>query len=281
MSESAEMLERRIDRLRAAVREAVVAGDREGARALRSELKRAESAWEEALARVEGSAPEAAAPAPGERPGRMTSAGSLIPLREQVHQALSLLTVPAAPKLIVTVHEAFFAVSFPVARLTSLRRDEERSFRSSPFARPYYICAALTADLLAPARGLLAISTWPMEKRVIGPLSPRVHFLTAAIRVAESIERIPGPDADVRRLLWRFAANIPGAAGSAAAMDPRAVAEAARAELQVHEDADLDVRRAAAQRARRQLDDAGQLFGSHLQVRQQGRRAARGSGTAS
>ena len=281
MSESAEMLERRIDRLRAAVREAVVAGDREGARALRSELKSAEHAWEEALARVEGSAPEAVQPGTGERPGRVTPPGPLIPLREQVHQALSLLTVPAAPRLIVTVHEAFFAESFPVARLTSLRRDEERSFRSAPFARPYYICAALTADLLAPARGLLAISTWPMEKRVIGPLSPRVHFLTAAIRVAESIERIPGPDADVRRLLWRFAANIPGATGSPAAMDPRAVAEAARAELQVHEAADLDVRRAAAQRARRQLDDAGQLFGSRLHVRQLGGRAASGRSTAS
>ena len=224
--------------------------------------------------------PEAADSERGVRPGRR-AAGPLIPLREQVHQALSLLTVPAAPRLIVTVHETFFAASFPVARLTSLRRDEERSFRSAPFARPYYICAALTADLLAPARGLLAISTWPMEKRVIGPLSPRVNFLTAAIRVAESIERIPGPDMDVRRLLWRFAASIPGAAGSAPAMEPRAVADAAWAELRVHEAADVDVRRSAAQRARRQLDDAGQLFGSRLQVRQPGGRAARGSGTAS
>ncbi|HYZ57432.1 MAG TPA: hypothetical protein VE733_28570 [Streptosporangiaceae bacterium] len=281
MDDAVEALERRIDQLRVAVREAVVAGDRDGARALRGELKSAERAWEDALVRMEGGAPAASEPAAGERPGRHEPAGPLIPLREQVHQALSLLTVPAAPRLIVTVHEAFFAASFPVARLTSLRRDEERSFRSAPFARPYYICAALTADLLAPARGLLAISTWPMEKRVIGPLSPRVHFLTAAIRVAESIERIPGSDPDVRRLLWRFAANIPGAAGSAAAMEPRAVAEAARAELEIHEAADLDVRRPAAQRARRQLDDAAQLFGSRLQVSQPGRRAARQRGTAS
>ena len=280
MSESAEMLERRIERLRVAVREAAVVGDRERARALRGELKSAEDAWDAALADMEGDAPEAADSERGVRPGRR-AAGPLIPLREQVHQALSLLTVPAAPRLIVTVHETFFAASFPVARLTSLRRDEERSFRSAPFARPYYICAALTADLLAPARGLLAISTWPMDKRVIGPLSPRVNFLTAAIRVAESIERIPGLDTDVRRLLWRFAASIPGAAGSAPAVEARAVADAAWAELRVHEAADVDVRRSAAQRARRQLDDAGQLFGSRLQVRQPGGRAARGSGTPS
>ena len=167
-----------------------------------------------------------------------------------------------------------------MARLTSLRRDEERSFRSSPFARPYYICAALTADLLAPARGLLAVSTWPMEQRVIGPLSPRVHFLTAAIRVAESILRVPGPDRPppaavaVRR-------QRPRRGGSAAAVDPRAVAQAPRAELQVHEDADLDVRRAAAQRARRQLDDAGQLFGSHLRVTPARPTRSPRSGTAS
>ena len=274
MSESVEVLERRIERLRVAVREAVVAGDRDGARALRGELRSAERAWEDALAQMEGGASAASEPAAEGRSGRHEPAGPLIPLREQVHQALSLLTVPAAPRLIVTVHEAFFAASFPVARLTSLRRDEERSFRSAPFARPYYICAALTADLLAPARGLLAISTWPMERRVIGPLSPRVHYLTAAIQVAENIERIPDPGPAVHRLLWRFAANIPGAADIAGVMEPRQVARAAQAELEVHEAADLGTRRPAAQRARRQLDDAAQLFGSRLQVSQPGRRAS-------
>jgi hypothetical protein len=280
MSESAEMLESRIERLRVAVREAVVAGDRERARALRGELRIAEDAWEDALAQMEGAAPETIQPA-GERGARREQAGPLVPLREQVHEALSLLTVPAAPRLIVTVHEAFFAAPLPVSRLTSLRRDEERSFRSAPFARPYYICATLTADLLAPARGLLAISTWPMERRVIGPLSPRVHFLMAAIQVAGSIERIPGPSPAARRLLWRFAASIPGAADDTAAMEPAQVVRAAQAELAVHEATDLGIRQPAAQRARRQLDDAAQLFGSRLQVSQSGRRAARRRGTAS
>ena len=96
----------------------------------------------------------------------------LLPLREQVHQALTLLGAPAAPKLIIAVHEAFHVGELAPARLTSLRRDEERSFRSAPHSRPYYLCSALTADLLAPARGLLAVSTWPMATRVIGPLSP-------------------------------------------------------------------------------------------------------------
>jgi hypothetical protein len=281
-----EVLEQHIDQLRVAVREAVVAGDREGARALRAELKRAELAWEHVLARIEGRPPDDRAlpgsqSEAGNRPGVQVSAreasrdegrraGPLLPLREQVHQALGLLTVPAAPRMIAAVHEAFFASTFPAARVTSLRRDEERSFRTAPFARPYYICAALTADLLAPARGLLAISTWPMERRVIGPLSSRVDFLTAAIQVAEAIGRLPGPSPAASRLLWRFAASIPGAAHNAAALDPQQAALAARAELEVHQAADLGVRRPAAQRARSRLDDAAQLFGSRLHVSKPG-----------
>ena len=193
-------------------------------------------------------------------------AGSLLPLREQVYEALSLLQVPAAPKLIATVHEAFFGTTFPTTKVTSLKRDEERSFRTAPFARPYYICAALSADYLSPSRGLLAVSTWQMERRVIGSLSPRVDFLTAAIRVADAIERIPTPPLTARRLLQRFAASIPGAVGEVRdQVNPGVVRQAADAELSVHSEADSRMRKEAADRARRQLADAEQLFGARLQ----------------
>ena len=194
--------------------------------------------------------------------------GSLLPLREQVYEALSLLQVPAAPKLIATVHEAFFGSTFPTTRVTSLKRDEERSFRTAPFARPYYICAALSADYLSPSRGLLAVSTWPMERRVIGSLSPRVDFLTAAVRVADAIERIPTPPLTARRLLQRFAASIPGAPGETRdQVRPDVVRQAADAELSVHVNADSRMRREAADRARKQLADAEQLFGTRLAAR--------------
>jgi hypothetical protein len=265
VTESAESLEQRISQLRTAVREAVLAGHRERASALRRDLRLAEQEWEDALAEADISRADdgmlARQPA---RQDTARAAAPLLPLREQVHQALSLLTVPAAPRLIATVHEAFFTTTFPSARLTSLKRDEERSFRTAPFARPYYICAALTADLLAPARGLLAISTWPMERRVIGSLSPRVDFLTGAIRVAEAIERLPARVPAAQRLLWRFAASIPAAAESAARMQPTQVKQAALAELEVHQAADQTTREAAAARARRQLDDAEQLFGARI-----------------
>ena len=171
------------------------------------------------------------------------------------------------------MHEAFFGSTFPTTRVTSLKRDEERSFRTAPFARPYYICAALSADYLSPSRGLLAVSTWPMERRVIGSLSPRVDFLTAAIRVAEAIERIPTPPVTARRLLQRFAASIPGATPTPRTLasarpgqvKPDVVRQAADAELTVHADADSRMRREAADRARRQLANAEQLFGAKLQ----------------
>jgi len=276
VAETIVALERRIDELRVAVREAVLAGDRVLAAQRRSALRSAERAWEDALdeaaaARTDPSAPAGpverawtAAPAESSESSEPTARpGSLLPLREQVYEALSLLQVPAAPKLIATVHEAFFGATFPTTRVTSLKRDEERSFRTAPFARPYYICAALSADYLAPSRGLLAVSTWPLELRVIGSLSPRVDFLTAAIRVAEAIERIPEPPAAARRLLQRFAASVSGAISPGGGVDPAAVSEAARAELTVHHDPDARARRAAADRARG-LPPAEQLFGTAM-----------------
>ena len=279
MAETIEALERRIDELRVAVREAVLAGDPALGSARRTELKRAEQAWEDALAAQAPRAPlpgePQAAPVPsgsvpsGSVPSGSVPSGSLLPLREQVYEALSLLQVPAAPKLIATVHEAFFGSTFPTTRVTSLKRDEERSFRSAPFARPYYICAALSADYLSPSRGLLAVSTWPMEKRVIGSLSPRVDFLTAAIHVADAIERIPTPPPTVRQLLQRFAGNIPGAVQPSASPDqirPDVVRQAAEAELAVHSEADTRLRKEAADRARKQLQAAEQFFGTTIGV---------------
>ncbi|MGI5202268.1 hypothetical protein ACQEU6_11910 [Spirillospora sp. CA-108201] len=260
-------LEARIARLRAAVRRAMAGGDRARARELRAELREAETAWDDA---VLGDVPVS-----GARRDVDDGPRGLLPVREQVHQALTLLGAPAAPKLIGAVYAAFFPGEIPGSRLTSLRRDEERSFRTAPYARPYYLCAALTADLLAPARGLLTVSTWPLEQRVVGPLSPRTDFLTCALRLAEHAGR-GTPSPDVQRLLWRFASNIPGAGtGTVGTVDPAVLAEAARAELDVHRDPDQRRRESAAARARERLDDAERLFGTRLRaLRDPGRRPA-------
>ncbi|MEU6654935.1 hypothetical protein ABZ904_37360 [Streptomyces sp. NPDC046900] len=273
MPESLEALEQRMADLRAALREATRAGDKGAASKARRELRAVEQAWNEAL----DAEADTALAEPDESAGRQRSdavsaavrasrsAGAVIPVREQVHQALTVLGANAAPKLISATHEAFFADTIVTTRLASLRRDEERSFAAQAYARPYYICAALTHDRLAPARGLLAVSTWPLEQRIVGPLGPRTDFLTQAVRVAEQIQRIQAtgeqPSDAAWRLLHRFAQNVPGAHEGFGAPDPERVIRAATAEFEVHAEEDAAQRRAAAERAR-DLTDSQKLFGA-------------------
>ncbi|HZX37017.1 MAG TPA: hypothetical protein VFF37_01540 [Streptomyces sp.] len=276
MAASLEELEQRLSHLRTELRGAVRARDKAETARIRRALREAEAAWEHALeteAEPDGEALPAEPPAPqtaattgAPRRTERPTHGS-IPIREQVHQALTLLGAPAAPKLISSTYEAFFTESLVATKLASLRRDEERSFTAQGYARPYYICAALTHDRLVPTRGLLALSTWPVERRIIGPLSPRADFLTHAVGTAEQIQRLttaghPTPDA-AWRLLRRFALTIPGAYDAAAPEpDPTRVIAAAHAEAAVHQQEDDQQRQAAAQRARTQLADVQQLFGA-------------------
>ncbi|WP_326707984.1 hypothetical protein OG758_48745 [Streptomyces sp. NBC_01474] len=269
MSDPLDALEKSISSLRRAIRAASAAGDSERAGELRAQLRRAERAWDTLI--------DTGDPVPAPPPRTVAGVppvalGSQLPAREHVHRALMLLGTPAAPKLIVGVHEAFFLGELSASKLSSLRRDEERSYKSSPGARPYYLCPALSHDLLTPVRALVTISTWTLEQRIIGPLSPRVDFLTSAIRVAEAVHAPttstkgePRPAA--LRLLWRFAANIPdamprGAPGHESALDPQQVIDAAQTELDVHLHADRATRAEASRRARTSLGDAQQLFGA-------------------
>ena len=261
MSDDAiEGLELRLTSLRAALRGAVSAGDKPRAGALKAELRTVEEAWDQAVEML-ALDPAPCTPASQAAGVVQRTGGSLLALREQVHSALTLLTVPAAPKLIAQVYNACFGGGMNSAKLTSLRRDDQRSFRTAPFTRPYYLCAALTADRLAPARALLAVSTWPLERRIVGPLGPRVDFLTAAISVAGHIDRLSRIDPAVARLLELFAGSISGAASSRSPASPDTVIHAAQAELHTHAPIDRSQREAAADRARTQLDEPGRLFG--------------------
>ncbi|MFG1997488.1 hypothetical protein ACGFJ7_46670 [Actinoplanes sp. NPDC048988] len=258
MPDAMDELEARIAQLRGQIRRALASGDRSAVQRLRAELRAAELSWDAALQESDDMAPVAA-------PVETLSAGmSLFPIREQVHQVLTVLGVATAPRLIVATYEALFAGGLVATKLASLRRDEERSFRAVPYSRPYYLCGALTADQLVAARGLLAISTWPLDRRIIGPLSPRVDFLTTAIRLARHVQATAELGPQVIRLLWPFTNNIPGAAGPAGEIELSRLITAAEAELRIHVESDRVEREAAAERARR-LTDVEQLFGGgHL-----------------
>lgn len=281
-----EAIEERMATLRVALRQAIRAGERPEARRLRGELRELDERWNALLGTAVDAAEDGAADADAGADASPAPAGHLpeataarrpvmpraardgaIPVREQVHQALTLLGAPAAPKLISQVHEAFFAAAIVPTQLASLRRDEAKSFAAAPYARPYYICAALAFDRLVPARGLLAVSTWPVERRVVGPLGPRVDFLAHATTIAGQITRMRAaghePSGAALRLLRRFARNVPGAAGDTFGdPDPARVIDAARSESAVHAEADTAHRREAARRATAQLDDTRRLFGA-------------------
>ncbi|MCT2592154.1 hypothetical protein LHJ74_19975 [Streptomyces sp. N2-109] len=267
MAESLEELEARMTALRGAVRGALRARDKAALARSRSELRAAEAAWHTVL----GVAPDThpAAPDPAQAVPIREQA---VPVREQVHRALALLGAPASPKLISSVHEAFFHGPLVVPQLAALRRDEERaalaqgSAGAVAQARRYHICAALTHDRLAPARGLLALSTWPLERRVLGPLGPRTDFLTHAGRLAEHAERLRvsgcAPSESGGRLLRRFALNIPGAhEDEHEEPEPGRIIAAVRTEAAMHGAADDRQRTETAARARAQLSSAQQLFG--------------------
>ncbi|WP_028193264.1 hypothetical protein [Salinispora pacifica] len=252
MPEMMDELEERISQLRGRIRQALAAGERTEVPRLRAELRAAELSWDAALLESDDLAPVP--------PETLPAGMSLFPVREQVHQVLTVLGVAASPRLIVATHEALFAGGLAATKLASLRRDEERSFRAAPYSRPYYVCAALAADQLVAVRGLLAISTWSLDRRIMGPLSPRVDFLTAAIRLVHHLQTTGKLGSQSIRLLWPFTNNIPGAGGPTEGFEPSRLIAAAQAELNIHEESDRQQREAAAERARR-LSDAEQLFG--------------------
>ncbi|MDV9169023.1 hypothetical protein R6V09_02565 [Streptomyces sp. W16] len=278
MAESLEELEARMAEYRAAISVAKRRGDNVTAGQLRAELRaivqeygrrldemddlpEPEAGEPEPAPASESGAPKATPP-PAPRPS-----GGSVPIREQAHQALTILDAPAGPKLIAATHEAFLFEKVVTTRLGSLRRDEERSFTAQPFARPYYICPALSHDRLTPVRGLLAVSTWPLEQRIIGPLGPRADFLVHARSISRQIARMQAaghePTLPAWVLLRRFALNIPGAYEGYGSPDPARVTQAAEAEADVHAEADRATRQAAAAHARERLTDpVRMLFGA-------------------
>jgi hypothetical protein len=213
------------------------------------QLRAAQADWEQALAAQLGD--------------RRPRPGLTVP--ERAHAVLALLDAPAGPKLISATHEAFFGAAIPARQLGPLRRDQQRSYTTQSGARPYYICAALTGQALRPARGLLALSTWTVEQRLITPHAPRVDAARHAERVAERLQSPTGAGAEpaaTRALLRLLAAGIPGAWDGLGEVDPARLLDAARDETSRHTKKAAAERRAAAKRARAQLTTAELLFGA-------------------
>lgn len=66
------------------------------------------------------------------------------------------------------MQDAFYVEELVSAKLANLRRDDDRSGRSTPFARPYYLCSSLGVDQWVSAYG----GCWP-SPRGFGPADDR------------------------------------------------------------------------------------------------------------
>lgn len=166
---------------------------------------------------------------------------------QQARHALLLLGAPAPARLLVDVHGALFDGDLDVPALAGLVRR-----RSAGFA------PALTAEL-APVWGVLTLTTWPIEQRLVTPARQRADALVMVVRVAEFVAAQPHAGRAADRLLRELAEGVPHGpealdladAARAALTDERLVAAIA---------AEEPVRAAAARRAEG-LDETQRLYG--------------------
>ncbi len=213
----------------------------------------------------------AAAPAtstPAQSPETTVSVDRGQAVRGVVIDALNDLGVPSSPREIAAYGQARFGVRLEPRLFASLRRDEQRTWKSTRSQRPVYIVPALTAaapSRLLAMRGKLALSDWPLERRLVGPLSERVDHLSATVNLTRQLAWLraakPAEAERVGTLVARYATNVADALDHPSAPDPVRIEKAVLAELDVLGQPDSAWRAEAAATARELLTPDEQLWG--------------------
>jgi hypothetical protein len=188
--------------------------------------------------------------------------------RQAVAGALAEIGVPCRARLVADYAHARFGERVDTRAFAGIRRDERRAWEKRS-ARPIYIVPALEGRYFQAVRGLLALSDWPLERRLIGPWSERTDHLAATAQLARQLawlnERDPASAKRLAPVVADMARSIPGAADGDGVDTARveAAAEAERAALAAQ---DEPWRREAAARARGQLNEEQQLWGTTVGV---------------
>lgn len=261
-------------RLTRQIADAVAAGDREQAVRLTRQLERrlmaadsAELAGPGVPAGVPGTdTPDfAAEPAVVTVARKPQASGSG---RKAVAGALAEIGVACRARVVADYAEARFGLRVETRALSALRRDERRAWANSS-ARPTYIVPALEGRYFQPVRGLLTLSDWPLEHRLIGPWSERADHLAATAQLARQLawlsERDPSVAKRLAPVVAGMAASIPGALDDRD-VDTARIESAAEAELAPLSARDEPWRQEAASRARHQLGAEEQLWGVSIGV---------------
>jgi hypothetical protein len=187
--------------------------------------------------------------------------------RDLVIAALGELECLCSPRLVAQYVTARFSKTLKPSAFASLRRDERRAWSSPRSNRSTYIVPALEGHRLTPTRGLVALSDWPLDRRVVGPRSGRVDFLAAAMsslrllnwmressQGSEAVERF---QSFVEDLVRSMADGAPGEQ-----FDLDHVEHVLSTELELLAAEDQDWRASAARRAAAQLSAEEQLWGA-------------------
>lgn len=189
-------------------------------------------------------------------------------VRQTVTAALSEIGVPSRVRLVADYCDARFDEQIDTRSFSALRRDEHRAWGSSS-PRPTYVVPALEGRFFQPIRGLLALSDWPIERRLIGPWSERADHLAATVQLARQLSWLSDRDATVAERLASIVASmarsIPGALDGTS-VDPTRITDAAQSELGEVARHDGSWRQEAAARARQQLRQEEQLWGTTVMV---------------
>jgi hypothetical protein len=188
--------------------------------------------------------------------------------RQVITGALAEIGVACRARIVADYAGARFGQRVEPRTLAALRRDERRAWEKS-MARPTYVVPALEGRFFQPVRGLLTLSDWPLERRLLGPWSERADHLAATAQLARQLAWLSERDAAVAERLApvvaEMAASIPGALDGAG-VDTARVASAAEAELGPLKERDEPWRQEAAARARGQLPADQQLWGTSIGV---------------
>jgi hypothetical protein len=197
--------------------------------------------------------------------------------RQVVTGALAEIGVPCRALVLADYAEARFGQRVESRAFAALRRDERRAWAKSN-ARPTYIVPALEGRFFQPVRGLLTLSDWPLERRLMGPWSERADHLAATAQLARQLawlsERDPAVAERLAAVVAGMAHSIPGAVDGQH-VDTARVESAAEAELAPLTVRDEPWRKEAAARARAQLAEEQLLWGTSIGVVAEGNRNGR------
>lgn len=188
---------------------------------------------------------------------RRRASASTLPARALALDALDALTVPSTAQVIASVVEARTGRPFDARAVTTLRRDDRRSWdreAADGMTPAPKVAPALHHELIQPVRALATVSTWELPRRMVTPHSPSADRPTGILALLDEAHRIFEVDRDaaerVNLLACRLAAGIPGAPRSI--IGPRgteAVRRAATEELGRFAELAAEERASAARRA--------------------------------